>query len=66
MSSSIRRLAARLRWQACAAALVVCGALLLGAPGHAAEPAQDLRTVDQDVQALKKQLVDLNRYVFRL
>ncbi len=66
MSSSIRRLAARLRWHACAAAMVVCGGLLLGAPGHAADAAQDLRSVDQDVQALKKQLVDLNRDLFRL
>ena len=36
--------------------------------GHAdaAEPAAELRAVDQDVQALKKQLVDLNRDLFKL
>jgi hypothetical protein len=46
--------------------MVVFGTALATARGHAAEPAQDLRTVDQDVQALKKQLVDLNRDLFRL
>jgi len=32
----------------------------------AAAPAQQLKGVDQDVQALKKQLVDLNRDLFKL
>jgi hypothetical protein len=46
--------------------MLVFGAVLASARGHAAEPAQDLRSVDEDVQALKKQLVDLNRDLFRL
>jgi hypothetical protein len=66
VSSSIHWRAARTRWHACAGALLVCGGLLLAGRGHAADPAQDLRSVDQDVQALKKQLVDLNRDLFRL
>jgi hypothetical protein len=48
----------------------VAGGLLAGARASANEPEPaptgEIRTVDQDVQALKKQLVDLNRDLFRL
>jgi hypothetical protein len=48
----------------------VAGGLLAGVPVPANEtdaaPAGELKSVDQDVQALKKQLVDLNRDLFRL
>ena len=57
-------------WRTCACALLVAGGLLAGARASANEPEPaptgELRTVDQDVQALKKQLVDLNRDLFRL
>ena len=43
-----------------------CAAGLLGGPVMAADGAADLRSVDQDVQSLKKELVDLNRDLFRL
>jgi len=66
VNSSRNGRAARARWRTCACAMVVFGTALATVRGHAAEPAQDLRTVDQDVQALKKQLVDLNRDLFRL
>jgi len=66
VSSPINRPVPRTRWHLCAGAMLVCGSLLPGARGNAADPAQDLRSVDQDVQALKKQLVDLNRDLFRL
>ncbi|MGB5102544.1 MAG: hypothetical protein WBO04_04400 [Steroidobacteraceae bacterium] len=66
MSSSSNANLARTRWRACACALVVFGASLAAVRGHAAEATQDLRTVDEDVQALKKQLVELNRDLFRL
>ena len=66
MKSSINRLAARMRRQVCAVALLVHGGLLLAPAAPAADAAEDLRSVDQDVQALKKQLVDLNRDLFRL
>jgi len=36
------------------------------APAQPAAPAQQLKGVDQDVQALKKELVDLNRDLFKL
>ncbi len=58
------------RWRLCACALLVAGGLLAAvrAPANepAAAPAGELKGVDQDVQALKKQLVDLNRDLFRL
>ena len=66
MSSSRNASLARRRWRACACAMVVFGATLAAVRGHAAESTQELRTVDEDVQALKKQLVDLNRDLFRL
>jgi hypothetical protein len=40
--------------------------VLLGVRADATEAAAEVRTVDQDVQALKKELVDLNRDLFRL
>jgi hypothetical protein len=46
--------------------MLVFGGVLATVRSHAAEPAQDARQVDGDVQALKKQLVDLNRELFRL
>jgi hypothetical protein len=57
-----------LRWRTCAAAMLVAGGLLLAGHARANEPAPagELKSVDQDVQALKKQLVDLNRDLFRL
>ena len=58
------------RWRLCACAVLVAGGLLAAvrAPANepAAAPAGELKAVDQDVQALKKQLVDLNRDLFRL
>ena len=57
-------------WRTCACALLVAGGLFAGARASANEPEPaptgELKTVDQDVQALKKQLVDLNRDLFRL
>jgi hypothetical protein len=49
-----------------ASLLLVACAILLAARAHATDGAADLRSVDQDVQALKKELVDLNRDLFRL
>lgn len=62
-----RRLAAHRGWRftGAGALLLACAALLAGRAG-ATEAAGELRTVDQDVQALKKELVDLNRDLFRL
>jgi hypothetical protein len=52
---------------ACSILLLLAGAaLLLAASARAAGTAPEARTVDQDVQALKKELVDLNRDLFRL
>ena len=58
----------RRRWQVCACALLVAGGLLTAARAPASEPppSGELKNVDQDVQVLKKQLVDLNRDLFRL
>jgi hypothetical protein len=58
----------RQRWQLCACTLLVAGGLLAAARAPASEPAPsgELKNVDQDVQVLKKQLVDLNRDLFRL
>jgi hypothetical protein len=49
-----------------AAALLMAGVALFAGRADAASAAPDARTVDQDVQALKKELVDLNRDLFRL
>ena len=58
------------KWQlAFASALLLAFALLLAVRAGAAEASEATaatRTVDQDVQALKKELVDLNRDLFRL
>jgi hypothetical protein len=54
------------RARTCAAAFLVAGVALLARPAPATESAADTRAVDQDVQALKKELVDLNRDLFRL
>jgi hypothetical protein len=53
------------------AGLVLLAGAALVAPGAnsaevTADPAAELRAVDQDVQDLKKQLVDLNRDLFKL
>jgi hypothetical protein len=58
------------RLRLCACALLVAGGLLAAVRTPANEPAPaaagELRSVDQDVQALKKQLIELNRDLFRL
>ena len=48
------------------AALLAGAGLLMVASAHATGTTPEARTVDQDVQALKKELVDLNRDLFRL
>ena len=63
----IRRLPNRRLLLAWSVALLLAGAAtLLVASAHATGSAPEARTVDQDVQALKKELVDLNRDLFRL
>jgi hypothetical protein len=47
------------------AALVVVALLCAGTAG-ATDPAAEFKSVDQDVQSLKKQLIDLNRDLFKL
>jgi hypothetical protein len=49
-----------------ASALLLVLAALVVARAEATDASLDTRTVDQDVQALKKELVDLNRDLFRL
>jgi hypothetical protein len=52
---------------ACCIALLLAGAgSLFVASAHATGTQPEAKTVDQDVQALKKELVDLNRDLFRL
>jgi hypothetical protein len=47
--------------------LAACTLLVAPLPAHSTEPGADgLKTVDQDVQALKKQLIELNRDLFKL
>jgi hypothetical protein len=61
--------AAARRWRSCACTLFVAAGLLAARPAPAdgsAAAAEEFRSVDQDVQALKKQLIDLNRDLFRL
>ena len=56
------------RWLLAATAFAVIGAALTAGRAHAEAPsaAEQARGVDQDVQALKKELVALNRDLFRL
>jgi hypothetical protein len=61
-----RRLPRRARQLLAASALLILCAAPLGTRADATGAAAGLRTVDQDVQALKKELVDLNRDLFRL
>lgn len=64
-SGPVRR-RTRLAMLACAAALLVPGATLFHASAAATEATPDTRSLDQDVQVLKKELIDLNRDLFRL
>jgi hypothetical protein len=48
------------------AALLTAAGLLMVASAYATGTTPEAKTVDQDVQALKKELVDLNRDLFRL
>ena len=57
---------ARLRRFACTGAFLIAGLALLTGRAWATGSSPEPRTVDQDVQALKKELVDLNRDLFRL
>lgn len=61
----IRRLPNRGRQLLLAGALLVACAVAFG-PRAGATESPDARTADQEVQALKKELVDLNRDLFRL
>jgi hypothetical protein len=56
----------QLRRLACAGAFLIAGSVLLVGRAGATGTAPEARTVDEDVQALKKELVDLNRDLFRL
>jgi hypothetical protein len=56
----------RALWLPFASLMLVAGGILFAGQADAAESAAELRAVDQDVQALKKQLVDLNRDLFKL
>jgi hypothetical protein len=57
----------RRAWLAGAVALLALGLVAPGAQVRAQDaPAQELHTVDRDVQDLKKQVLDLNRDLFKL
>jgi hypothetical protein len=56
----------RVRWLAFASMILVAGGTLFAGRAGAEDPAQATRAVDQDVQGLKKQLIDLNRDLFKL
>ncbi len=56
----------RVRWLAFASMILVAGGSLFAGRAGADDPAQATRAVDQDVQDLKKQLIDLNRDLFKL
>jgi hypothetical protein len=56
----------RMRWLAWATMLLVAGGTMVAGRAGAEDPAQETRVVDQDVQDLKKQLLDLNRDLFKL
>jgi len=64
--TGLRRLPNRGLQLIVASALLITVAAALAARAEAAEAAPEALTVDQDVQALKKELVDLNRDLFRL
>jgi hypothetical protein len=70
MNRHFRRGAPRARLLAIASIFILAGGALVARGANSAEveadPAAELRTVDQDVQDLKKQLVDLNRDLFKL
>ena len=56
------------RWLLAVTAFAAIGAALTAGRAHAEAPptAEQARVVDQDVQVLKKELVDLNRDLFKL
>jgi hypothetical protein len=56
----------RLRWLAWASMLLVAGGSLIAGRAGAEDPSQATRAVDEDVQDLKRQLLDLNRDLFKL
>ena len=66
MKRSTDRRSERMRWRLCACAMLVVGGALATARGHADEAAEASRSIDADAQALKKQLLELNRDLFRL
>jgi hypothetical protein len=70
MSRHFRRDLMHARLPAIASLFLVAGGALVArgaiSAEVAADPAAELRAVDQDVQDLKKQLVDLNRDLFKL
>jgi hypothetical protein len=70
MSRHFRHEFVRARLPAIASLFLVAGGALVArgaiSAEVAADPAAELRAVDQDVQDLKKQLVDLNRDLFKL
>ena len=70
MNRHFRRGSPYARLLAIASLVLLAGGALAARDAHSAEvaadPAAELRAVDQDVQDLKKQLVDLNRDLFKL
>ena len=70
MNRHFRRGSLHARLLAIASLVLLAGGALAARNAHSAEgaadPAAELRAVDQDVQDLKKQLVDLNRDLFKL
>jgi len=56
----------RLRWLALASMVLFAGGSMVAGRAGADDAAQATRAVDQDVQGLKKQLIDLNRDLFKL
>jgi hypothetical protein len=70
MNRHFRRGSPRARLLTIASLCVLAGGAVVARAANSAEvatdPAAELRAVDQDVQDLKKQLVDLNRDLFKL
>jgi hypothetical protein len=70
MNRHLRRGSLHARLLTIACVFILAGGALVARGASSAEvaadPAAELRTVDQDVQDLKKQLVDLNRDLFKL